>query len=254
MGGVTLLFFETGAKERVKAGATVTIGPGGCEPREAVERLPSVSRSVAATLRDLRSPSGQEFASTSLRGTREPNGSAPPAVTPIDASTVVSDRPRLSWKARLVAKTYRVQMRVGGSQRLLWTAATNESSLTYPSGQPPLRRGRVYVWEVSDQDGRSVVSGRFTVATAPEASKLAAFEPLARSDDPADLLAAAVVLLAHGVDDQALIVYERLAKLAPSHPQHGEMLADLYRRAGRPEDAQKAAEAAKNPRKGSPPR
>ncbi len=228
-GGATLLFFETGAKVRVKAGTTVTIGLAGCEPPEAVTRLKSVSRSVATTLRGLRSPSGQEFGTTSLREAREPNGPEPPAVTPIDSSTVVSERPSLSWKARPDVKTYRVRLRVGGSDRQLWTAEASEPRLAYPPGEAPLRRGRVYLWQVSDQQGRPLVSGRFTVATGPEATKLGEFDHLARSDDPADLLAAAVVYLDHRVDDQALLVYERLTELAPSEPQHVEMLADLYR-------------------------
>jgi len=253
-GCVTLLFFETGAKERVKASTKVKIGLAGCEPPEAVERVKPVSRSVATTLRDLRSRSGQEFATNTLRGMNDRREAAPPAITPVDDSTVISDQPNLEWKGRPDVKTYRVELRVRGSDRFLWLAQTSEPRLAFPPGQPSLRRARGYFWQVSDQEGRSVCSGRFTVATGTEAKQLAEFDALAKSDDPADLLAAGVVFTAHGVDDQAIKVYERLAELAPTEALYHELLAGLYHRAGRPTDAKRAAEAAKSNQRASPSR
>ncbi len=242
-GMVTLLFYESGTKQRVKEERTVTVAKYGCEPPEAVERLKSVSKTVAVTLRNLRSASGEEFASTTLRDSPRPKGA--PAITPIDASTVISDRPNLVWKASSEAKKYRVRLSVGGSNRLLWFAESSEPRLAFPPKEPALRRGRVYLWQVSDEKGGSIASGRFTVATAPEAAKLDEFASLARSDDPADLLAAAAVFATYGVDDQAMPAYEKLVKLVPSEPLYSEVLGDVYLRAGRVDDAKKADEAAK---------
>jgi Flp pilus assembly protein TadD len=45
--------------------------------------------------------------------------------------------------------------------------------------------------------------------------------------------------------DDAMAVYEKLAKLAPDEPAYREALAALYARAGRPEDARVIVEMTK---------
>jgi tetratricopeptide (TPR) repeat protein len=70
-------------------------------------------------------------------------------------------------------------------------------------------------------------------------------EPLARSAAPADLLVAALSYEAHGVYNEALRLYERLAELVPSEGNFQRALASYYERAGLLEQAKAAAAKAK---------
>jgi hypothetical protein len=248
-GTATLLFFESGVKERVKPGVTVTVGPKGCDPVEAVTRLKPLSQGVAEALRDLPSAPLKDLGTGVLREERDKSAATPPAITPINSSSVISDRPTLAWQARPGIAIYQVELRGEGSGSQIWAAKATESCLAYPPDQKPLHRGYDYIWKVTDQESRPIISGRFTVVTADEAAKATELEPLATGDDVADLLAAAAVFHAHGIEDKTLSVFERLVTLEPADPNHRAMLSTLYGRAGRLDEAKKAAETAKAQRR-----
>jgi tetratricopeptide (TPR) repeat protein len=117
--------------------------------------------------------------------------------------------------------------------------------LDYPAGREPLKRGYLYRWEVTDQDSRPVTSGQFLVATESELKQLEELRQLAASGDRADLLAAALSYRRLGCYAEAIAAFERLAKLAPDLGVYREELAELYRQAGRPGDAEGGSRGAK---------
>jgi hypothetical protein len=160
-------------------------------------------------------------------------------------SYIMSDRPTLSWKAEERLVDYQIRVWVTGDPTPLWTATTTELSLPYPLGQKPLTRGRKHTWRVVGRDAqrveRSAIEGDFTVASVDAARRLADLETLAAGDDPADVLAAALVYReTYGAHDAALGTFERLMQLVPDEPSYAEALAFYYERAGRPADAAKA--------------
>ena len=166
----------------------------------------------------------------------------PPAVTPLRGSFVATDRPTLTWNALPGADSYQVRLATAGRSAPLWTATTTAPRLPYPSDQDPLRRGRKYAWRVvartAGGETRPVTASQFTVASPAAERKLAELNELSGSDDPVDVLAAALVYeTAYGAYDEALAAYERLAHLVPDEPSYQTVLARYYERAGRPKEA-----------------
>ena len=229
-GEATIVFFDGGLKLRVKPGATITIRPGGATAADAVERLGPVDGAVARTLRGLRARPGDERVAASTFRAIPGAPIPPPAVTPAYDAAVMSDRPTLSWKAD--RGPYTVRLRTAGSSRDVWTAQTAGTSLPYPDGEAPLRRGITYLWAVSDPDGRTVIEGRFSVVTRGEFRELAALRERARGSEPSGLLEAALTFEQHGVYDEAAAAYERLAAQNPDEPVFRAALAELRQRAG----------------------
>src|SRR5262249_39576617 len=138
----------------------------------------------------------------------------PRPVTPMRGSLIFDDRPALSWEPVPDVESYRVRLRVAGDLKPRWTAQTRGARLEYPSGAPALERGRKHEWTVTGRtkqgDERPIADGHFTVAYA---SRLELFAPVARlaaSDDPADVLLAALTYQGYGAYDDALAAFERL--------------------------------------------
>jgi len=232
-GSATVSILGAGARETIKPGTEAQVGPKGCTPPEVVASRKEQPKPVAATMKNLRpAPGDGRKAGVGFRSGPD----QPPAITPIFAATVFADRPKLSWPTAPHATSYRVRL-VSGGGREQWRAESKEPHLAYPADKPALQPGLVYRWEVTDQDFRKVAEGEFTAATASERSQLADLQVLSTAPDRADRLAAA--LSYHRLDAyaEAIAAYEALARESPAEPAYRRSLADLYRLAGRSEDA-----------------
>jgi hypothetical protein len=242
-GRVMLVFPKSGAREQIKPGVQITIEEKGVRPAEAVASRGSLPPSVVDGLRDVRPPPGGGRAGVVVF--RSADQSGPPAVAPIVGSLVARDRPEFAWKKADGVDSYWVRLSVDGSDRELWRVKATTNRAPFPKDQPALKRGRSYVWTVTDPDGRRIVSGRFAVADPDDIAVLEETEALGKSDDASSILAAQLVLEALGAIDQAIPLGEKLARLAPDEPSHLESLAELYFRAGRRDEAAKARSKAK---------
>jgi tetratricopeptide (TPR) repeat protein len=176
----------------------------------------------------------------------------PPVVTPMYGTTITNARPAFSWPDTK-AEAYLVQLLSGAQgkdERVLWKAVAKEAHLPYPDGKSGLQLGNLYRWRVTplkgdDASAEPIVESKFLVLTKGEIKLLSEIKPLTESQDAADLLLAAVAYEAHGVYDQALGLYERLAKLSPNEPSFQVALASYFERAGNKERADKARARAK---------
>jgi hypothetical protein len=248
-GQAVLVFPEPGVREEVKGGAEITTDAKGVRPATAVVSRVSLPPSVVDGLRDLRPPpDGSRAGVVVFRSAGRAR--AAPAVAPIVGSLVASDRPEFAWTKADRVSSYWVRLSVDGSDRELWRVEATTNRLPFPKDQPALKRGRSYVWTVTDPDRRQIVAGRFNVADDDEVRLLDEAVALAKkSDDASNVLAAQLVLEALGAIDRAIPVGERLSRLAPKEPSHLDSLADLYTRAGRPEEAAAARSKAEQIRK-----
>jgi hypothetical protein len=172
-------------------------------------------------------------------------------IIPIPDSTVLSDRPTLTWPKVDNAKNYRVELLAGGSGRLLWRREMlKENTLPFPKEEKELTRGRIYRWRVYAEDDKDdiheVANTEFLVASKNQHDELQQLAPLIAQEAPvADLVLAALTFERERANHEALITYERLAKLSPHEAAFHAACAQLYERAGRPEDAKKAWAKAK---------
>jgi hypothetical protein len=243
-GAATLVLLTSGRRARLRKGRSTTVGAEGLTPADAAEDLDPVRPAFRATLRNAaRKTRGDRFAAVVPRGETRAGAEAPPPIAPIRGSYVASDRPTLSWKPGAAAKSYRVQM-LDAVDKPLWSATTEGPHLDYPADRPALARGRKHTWKVvavpAGGEERPLWSGHFTVATAAGSRRLAELADLARGDDPAEVLLAALALDDYGAYDDVLDADEHLTRLAPSEPAYQAALARSYERAGRPEDSKAA--------------
>jgi hypothetical protein len=241
-GKAVLVFPASGMREQLKPGAEITIEAKGARPPEAVELRTALPASVVDGLRDVRPPPGGSRAGVVVFRSADNHGPSP-AVTPIVGALVAGDRPEFAWKKADRVSTYWVRLAVDGSDRELWRLEATTNHLKFPKDQPALKRGRSYVWTVTDPDGGRIVSSRFAVADLDDIRVLEQADALARSGDAADLLAAQLVLESLGAIDRAVVIGEKLTSLAPRELSHLESLADLYSRAGRVDEAVSALES-----------
>lgn len=247
---VTLVVLADGYSEQLAPGKSVTVGERGCMPAEAVERHPG--RLSPANLRVLRRLANSNRGGVGvIRGTDD---AAIPPVSPLFGSTVLNRRPTLSWPTIPDASGYEVRLYSGQGRdrKLEWQATTVKHVLPYPEKQPDLPPGVVRHWEVTAQmrngEPREVWKSRFSVAAQAEARALERLKPLAEGKDPAGWLLAALTYGAYGAYDEALPLYERLARDRPGQASYQAALASYYDRAGlrdRAEQARKRAEALK---------
>lgn len=245
-GEAVLVFLDDGRRERLKPKSLATVSEKGCTPASAVERQEGLKVSAAhlASLRDL-ARSGRAGVGV-LRG--DPPA-LPQVVTPMYGATVLTDRPPLSWPAAEKSESYRVELFSGDGKRVLWRATTKEPHLTYPEKEMALKRGSKCLWRVAAKRGEDkeerIVDSKFSLATETEADELAEMKTLVMSKAPADWLLAAAAYEAHGVYDQALVLYEKLAEKSPQEANYQVALASYYDRAGRADKAKAAREKAK---------
>jgi len=245
-GHATLVFLADGHRERLKATSQATVGEKECPPASAVERLDASHDLTGAHLASLR-----ELARSARAGVGVLRGEPPPtpqAVTPMYGTTVLSARPKFSWPTVLEMDSYTVELFRGDARHLVWRETTGEARLPYPENKSELHHAAKYLWRVTahhgDDRGKAIVKSKFLVATQSEADELAQLRPLETSSNPADLVVAAVGYEAHGIYDQALKLYEKLARRSPDAAAFQTALANYYERAGRPDQAKAARERA----------
>jgi hypothetical protein len=243
---VTLFILAGGWHETLRPGARATLGPKGCSPDGSVTRFrPRLPRQNLDGLRE-------ELRAGKIGGVglRDPaDKTPPPRITPILGTTVLTGRPSFCWPPVAGAQEYQVLLLSGAEGpdgRRLWKATAREPHLAYPKTQAPLHAGYRFRWRVTARlkGGRekAVVAGKFFVATRQEVEALAGLRPLAESKDSVVVLLAAAGYEAHGVLEEALRLYERLAESAPQEPAFQQALANFYERAGQLDRA-KAARA-----------
>jgi hypothetical protein len=238
-GSATLAILGVGAQERIKPGSEAIVGPQGCTPPQSVAKRKEQRPAVAGALKGLRpAPDNPRKAGLGFRGT-EDLPESPPAVMPLYGAVVASDRPALAWKPTEGGQGYRVRL-LSSAGRELWRAETKEPRLAYPEGKEALERGYVYQWVVTDAESRPIATSTFSVATTSQFKKLAELPALVAGEDRAELITAALTYMKLGDYAEALATYERLARLTPEEPAYQATLADLYVRAGRPDEARAA--------------
>lgn len=249
-GEATLIFFgDRDHRERVKPNTAIVVREKGCDPADAVERVKAarpLSRAHLSGLREL----SDHHDRIGVKVLRNRLPAIPPAVTPMYGASVVGRHPILAWPPAAGAAGYRVCLLSGreGDDEPLWQASTNEARLAV-TDEGPLEEGKKYRWRVyalekGGEERVLVESHFFLCASELEAADWAGLAQLATSPAPGDWLLAAAVYEGYGVYDQALPLYERLAKEMPDAAEIQAALACYYWRAGRPEKAREARERA----------
>ncbi|HWE37407.1 MAG TPA: hypothetical protein VG406_12635 [Isosphaeraceae bacterium] len=222
-GSATIAILGAGLRQTLKGGGTVKLGPKGCGPSPTVESK-ALPRAVAGTMKGVQPAVGD-----ARKAGVAPRGAPPepsPPLAPIAGALVDSLRPELAWRAQKGVPSYRVTVSSAAGEAL-WKAETTAPKLAPSQDRPELNRGEFYTWKVTDPAGREVTSGHFTVADAEESKQLAELKPLASSQDPADLLAAALTYDRLGCFAEALSCYESLVTLCPDVPSYRASLDRL---------------------------
>jgi hypothetical protein len=252
-GEVLYVLLADGQRELLGAKSQASLGPKGATPPGQQIKGPKLPPANLESLRDLaRSAKG---AGSCVRGDRgDPTPENARLVLPLYGAAVLSDRPKLSWpKGDAKTDAYLVEFFSGGEgkdRRLLWKATVKETHMNYPEKQESLKPSRKYQWRVTPLKGEDatadpIVYSYFQVLTPAEIKLLGELKPLLESKVPGDLLQAAACYQAHGVDDEALKLYLRLAELMPEDANIQLSLASFYEQAGNKELADKARERAK---------
>lgn len=250
-GEVVLVYFADSHRERVKPGATATVGKQRCGPANAVE-VPKVARRLTArNLDKVREIVVGEGASVGV-----PRDWPPPLetarMTPTYGTRLASLRPSFSWPAVKDADSYKLEV-FRSAGRLLWERhGLKKTSLEYPKDAKPLKADIRYSWRVSvtlkNENIEEVVPRSPFYVLPSEDVKALADDPalkVTRDSDPADLMLAAVTYETYGVHDEALRVYEWLAEKAPREALFPLILSRYYKQAGRKDKAREALEQAK---------
>jgi hypothetical protein len=240
-----LVFLLRGERRRLRPGARATLTRDGCDPAVAVEPVgpAGLPREALTKVREVEVREGG--------GVGVVRGGAPATearVTPLFGTFVPTDRPAFAWPPVEGAEGYILQLKDGSGRG--WKAMTKEAKLAYPERERPLEFGQKYLWTVKArlQDGgeRTVVDeSNFKVLLRGEPEELAAVRKLAEGGGVEGLLLAAAAFEGYGVYDEALRVFEKLARLQPGVARYQLALARYYRHAGRPDKAREALERAK---------
>jgi hypothetical protein len=247
-GHVILVFFRDDHSEDLGHG-TYTVGEAGCRGNSGPAPLnPPVAASGSGRSGEnadlawwdaLKTGTGRT-GGLSLRGRVE----SPPLVVPLYEESVTTERPGFAWSSSPKAKGYVIELRRGGSGRLVWRAETAACRLDYPAGQPSLTRARRYVWKVvarTNEGGeRPHIESTFTVTHAWSPDELARLRSLGASNSPAAVLKALAIYKSNRLLSPALAASKRLVELVPNDPDAWHTLSEFYAQAGRSDEARKA--------------
>jgi hypothetical protein len=249
-GSVRLVFLADGHRETLNPGVTVRIADSGGMPAEAVKR--EVARLAESHLVGLRKLAASARAGVSR--IKEPDPTQLPA-SPIDGSTVLSDRPSFAWNANPDAGHCDVQLFLGETDRkenLVWSMRLAKDHLDYPHDRPPLKRGETYTWKVSARENAVVTKGRFTVATEERSREFEVTRKLSQSGEISDRLLAAMLFEAGEVYDESNRLFESLTRELPLEPWVILASARHLARSGRIEEALRRQKEALSLARGAP--
>lgn len=144
-------------------------------------------------------------------------------------------RPAFSWQAVPVADSYGVRL-LDLDENPLWSLETADSTAAYPAGEPPLVPGKEYFLQVSAYRGNKLLSSgmaNFKLLSEENAKALLALEEVHR-DDPFVLASA---YAAYELYDLAITQIGELRAGNPGNPNLDRMLANIYLRQGKAEQA-----------------
>jgi hypothetical protein len=190
---------------------------------------------------------------SSLVGGLTLRGVQHPRVHPVVGMVVVGATPTFRWPAAAGEGNvrYRLELLTGAEGNPVWREETSENVLTYPNQRKPLTRGMGYRWRVftlgTDGAKKALVEEvPFKVLSADLAETAPEIQKLAASSDPTDWRLAAEVYRSWAVHDEAVALYEKLAKKHPQSAHLWNVLASYYTQAGDLEQAKAAQKQAKN--------
>jgi hypothetical protein len=252
---VTLVFRGDGHVERITAPGKFTVTPKGCQPQAGVQRVEMAEQARATIGKISSGPRGivqggvvvaRAAAPPSTDKPAPQQGDELPAIadsrtaSPLEDSTVLASKPTFTWPAVPKAKQYIVTL--GLDVDVVWSAKTEKTQLEY-AGQPALKPGEMYWWQVAAiVGGRSVPvfqTAAFHAASDRQREEAAALEKLLVDREPLGLAAAAMWYKQNGLIAEAIAANQQLAKLAPQAAIYRE-LSELYYRAGREKDGNAA--------------
>jgi hypothetical protein len=230
-GSATLVFFA-GRRERLLPSRRAVVGKDRCSPAAAVKSEKSLAELAARSVQGVGGLAGGG-AGTSLRDPGLPERC--PEVTPMFGSVVADRKPTLTWKAVPGAVSYRVRL-LSSSKAPLWTRDCATPRLPFPDKEKSLQKGGTFYWEVTAvlKDGKkSVAHSKFLTLSDDDAEDLQAVASLKQSKDSADRFVLAAVYQKLKMYDEALKVYQALARRFEDEPLLRVALADYYQRGGR---------------------
>ncbi len=253
---LVLAFRASGRLERIEGPAEVTVGEGGCSPEEHVQQLALAregGRPVQAAVQQL--PAVTRGGATIVRtrpGQPDPPPGLPPSLLgpprawlePARQTLVLAVRPVFDWQTLPDATCYELSVRDDSGE--LWSARVAEPPVEY-GGPQPLGPGERYRWRVvATQTGgrasRQLGEAHFTVAGGEQRALAEELLALATDSEPGYLALAALWFQQERMLVQAIRAARRLAELEPEKAEYHRLLAELYDRAGRPEQAGEARE------------
>jgi hypothetical protein len=243
-----LVILARGQCQRLKPGSRAKLTRAGCDPAAAVEPAGNarLSHRNLIKVREIEVREGGGVGV--LRGPEKLP--AEPHVTPIYGTFLLTRRPAFTWPALAQATGYMVELKNAGGQSL-WQANTKEPKLPYPADKKALELGLKYVWMVKarmpNDDLKVVIQeSTFLMLLPGEPEELADVHRLAESDHVEDLVQAAAAYESYRVQDEALKVLEKLARLQPQVARYQRGLAIYYKRAGRVDEAETARKRAES--------
>lgn len=241
----TVVFFGDGHRERLSARTLGSILPTGCQIKQGSKRTVGAvaGQHDAGVLKEAyRQLQTGHVGGAVLRGIR--SATSPTART-LSETRTLAERPTFQWTPVRNADRYVVVLLDGDAIRL-WQAETPRSELPYPETESALQAGQSYLWKVTALAGNKKIGSSyatFEVLSAEEAARVqearAEYETLAKGDPqdvtPSLLLAASYQT--HRLFDDAISVYEDLARRRPKDPNIRKALAHLYLGVGRLREA-----------------
>ncbi len=235
---LVLVFRDDGHIERIIAAGTFQVTMDGCQPNTGVERLamPDQNRVLVGKLS--KGPRGIVQGGVVLA-----RSAAPGQIRPIPDSTVLSAKPIFSWPAEPKATKYTLNLYLQGNR--VWSASSEAAEASYP-GQPPLKSGAMYAWDVTtlvDNKTITVCQGVFHTASEGQRADAEALAKLIIEPKLPYLALAAMWHRQNGFVSEAIALDRQLAKLS-GDPAVYWTLAELCWQAGLDEEARRAEQQA----------
>src|SRR5207302_5626122 len=109
---------------------------------------------------------------------------------------------------------------------------TKECRVAFPEENTPLGQNTRYRWRVDavleEGEDQVVIASEFSTLDRQIAGRLSKLRSMADSEDPGQVLLAALTYETYQVHDSVLPLYEKLAKAIPREPNFQERLARYY--------------------------